>query len=181
MQAPTATPGTVRHPSSCPPSFVTLAEGERRGGLVIRISLPASISGDVLDADGEPAQGAQVQAMMAAYPRGTRQLVSISAANTNLKGEYHLPGLQPGKYYVLLQNAAPPRGRNRGRGVSAPVLRRCVGLAACRTDRRLIRRADPRYRFPCDHDAFGSTRRPCDRDGAQRKRRSFRRRAGPSS
>jgi hypothetical protein len=106
--------GNGTSPEFMSPEFVTLAEGERRGGLVIRMSLPASISGVVLDADGEPAQGAQVQAMMAAYPRGTRQLVSISAGNTNLKGEYHLRGLQPGKYYVLLQNAAPPADGTEG-------------------------------------------------------------------
>jgi hypothetical protein len=83
--------------------FVTLREGERRGGFTIRISQLASISGVVFDAEGDPAASASVQVLMEAYPRGTRQLVPFGGAVTNSKGEYHATGLQPGKYYLLLQ------------------------------------------------------------------------------
>ncbi|MEO8659311.1 MAG: carboxypeptidase-like regulatory domain-containing protein, partial [Bryobacteraceae bacterium] len=83
--------------------FVTLGEGERRVGLTIRVSQLASISGVVFDAEGEPASSANLEILMEFYPRGARQLVPFIRATTNSKGEYQVAGLQPGKYFLLLQ------------------------------------------------------------------------------
>lgn len=83
---------------------VTLAAGETKR-VTIRMSRTASISGVVVDADGDPAVGAQVQVLVESYPRGTREFQPSSGAVTNDRGEYEIFGLDPSwPYYVAAQH-----------------------------------------------------------------------------
>jgi hypothetical protein len=72
----------------------------------IRLTMPqtGSISGRVLDSDGEPMGHARVQAMEAFYQDGRKRLYTLNVVQTNDLGECSLFWLPPGEYYV---SAAP--------------------------------------------------------------------------
>jgi hypothetical protein len=79
---------------------VALAAGEQRVDLVIRMIRPTVVSGIVTDADGDPLIGAEVQLGREGWPRGKRELTSLSNARTNDRGEYRLIVPQPGRFYL---------------------------------------------------------------------------------
>lgn len=62
---------------------------------------PASVlSGKVVDEDGDPIMGAQIQLLRSTYVNGQRQLDQASNSTTNDLGEYRVINVQPGRYYV---------------------------------------------------------------------------------
>ena len=68
------------------------------------------ITGRVLDDDGDPVRGAQVQAMAYAYQAGKKQLRNVEQIMANERGEFRLFGLRPGTFYLRAS------GHNRSRG-----------------------------------------------------------------
>jgi beta-lactamase regulating signal transducer with metallopeptidase domain len=68
-----------------------------------------SITGRVLDADGQPAARVRVMALEATYSSGQRALGIIQAVQSDDKGEYRLFWLPPGQYVV----AARPEDARR--------------------------------------------------------------------
>jgi protocatechuate 3,4-dioxygenase beta subunit len=100
-------------PSSSGP-ILAVAKEKKLEGLVIRLIRGGVISGKVLDADGEPAPGILVQALLpqdsveplweaeghdtSGMPKNG--LVATQGTITNDLGEYRLAGLQPGEYLV---------------------------------------------------------------------------------
>ncbi len=90
--------------------FITLAEGERRDGFILRLSRPASISGVVLDSDAEPVMGSEVLLFVVGYPRGGRELVQYGGVITNDRGEYRIPNVAPGEYYLAVSYRTPEMG-----------------------------------------------------------------------
>jgi len=84
---------------------ITLGDGETRANLKLRFLHYASISGHVFDSEGEPVIGAQVQLLRATRNFGRRMLVNGGPqAQTDDRGEYRMPSIQPGQYYL---SAAP--------------------------------------------------------------------------
>ena len=81
---------------------VTLAAGEVHDGIDIPLAPLATLSGRVLDDNGEPLQGASVQLLQIRYDAGGRQLVStdVAARMTDDVGRYRLYGLAAGAYIV---------------------------------------------------------------------------------
>jgi protocatechuate 3,4-dioxygenase beta subunit len=88
--------------------FISLADGETRSGLELRIIQPSSISGTVVDTDGDPIAGAEVNLFTEGYPRGARGLVQRSGARTNDRGEYRVTNIQPGRYYIAAGRGNQP-------------------------------------------------------------------------
>jgi hypothetical protein len=82
------------------PVSVTLAPGDARNDIDLRLVPQAVITGRVLDEDGDPISGVFVSAMQFKYSRGHKLLKSSGAAGTNDIGEFRFPGLQPGKYIL---------------------------------------------------------------------------------
>ena len=68
----------------------------------IRLVMPptGSISGRVLDSDGEPMAHARVNVMEPFYQDGRRRLYTLNVVQTNDLGEFSLFWLPPGEYYV---------------------------------------------------------------------------------
>ena len=68
----------------------------------IRLMMPptGSISGRVLDSDGEPMGHARVNVMEAFYQEGRKRLYALNVVQTNDLGEFSLFWLPPGEYYV---------------------------------------------------------------------------------
>jgi protocatechuate 3,4-dioxygenase beta subunit len=82
------------------PITLTLAAGRKIGDVVLKLTPQGVISGQVLDEDGEPVPQAVVQCLRVGYPNGKKQLAMAGMALSNDIGEYRLPNLPPGKYYV---------------------------------------------------------------------------------
>lgn len=86
---------------------VLLADGQQ-----MAIDLPLTpggfIAGRILDEDGSPFAGAEVEALISRFEDGADTLFSVSAALTDDRGEFRLFGLAPGSYYV---SAADPAFR----------------------------------------------------------------------
>ena len=70
----------------------------------LRLSPHGVVSGRVLDADGEPLAGAQVQLLRSQYVNGKKTLSTTNTAYTNDLGEYRWAGLTPGKYWIYTEN-----------------------------------------------------------------------------
>jgi protocatechuate 3,4-dioxygenase beta subunit len=91
-------------------STVTLAAGETKTGVVLKLTPQAVIAGRVVDEFGEVVQGAQVQALMRQRQRGQESWgMTRGFATTNDRGEYRLIGLAPGQYVVAVQYQDPAK------------------------------------------------------------------------
>jgi hypothetical protein len=88
-----------------PPAVIQLAAGQSRNDFTLRLQLMNSITGVVLDEDGDPLAGVQVMAMTPGFLRQKRRLLPGPSAMTDATGHYRLSGLTPGRYAV----AATPR------------------------------------------------------------------------
>jgi hypothetical protein len=106
----------------------------------IRLMMPrtGSISGRVLDSDGEPMARARVQAMEAFYQNGQKRLYTLNVVQTNDQGEFSLYWLPPGDYYVSAVAEDPSR-QNVMFSVSPPGIggRRADALPPVMTRRNL--------------------------------------------
>jgi protocatechuate 3,4-dioxygenase beta subunit len=87
--------------------LLTLKSGDEVNDLLFRMVPTAAISGEVMDEDGEPLPGVEVQALVKASraaasnsPPVTQELVPFQTAITNDLGEFRLHSLPPGEYYV---------------------------------------------------------------------------------
>jgi carboxypeptidase family protein len=94
---------------------VVLASGQQVTGIDVVMIPGAAIVGRILDEDGEPFAGAQVDALVTRYAAGTDTLVSVATAATDDRGEFRLYGLKPGQYYVsaldpAFRSVSTPRG-----------------------------------------------------------------------
>jgi beta-lactamase regulating signal transducer with metallopeptidase domain len=89
---------------------VPVAEGQTVGNIRLAMMPTGSISGRILDRDGEPLGRAQVQALQATYRQGRKILKIVQSVQTNDIGEYRLFWLPPGSYYV---SARPEDTRRR--------------------------------------------------------------------
>jgi Carboxypeptidase regulatory-like domain len=103
LHASKAGTGAAAYGADAPNDFsdlLTLAPGEGRRGIELRLVRPSSISGTALDADGDPIIGTHVGLFREGYPRGARELVQVTETLTNDRGEFRLANLPPGPYYV---------------------------------------------------------------------------------
>lgn len=86
--------------------------------IVLKLLPHAAISGVVIDEDGDPVEGAEVQAYRYGYRDGRRQLVATgTAARANDLGEYRVSGLRPGRYYI---GASMPQHHRLERRIEVP-------------------------------------------------------------
>lgn len=80
--------------------LLTLGDGEIHGDIKLRFLRSASISGRVVDSEGEPVSNATVTLMRPGRNFGERILTNAQGANTNDRGEFKITGLDPGQFYV---------------------------------------------------------------------------------
>jgi Carboxypeptidase regulatory-like domain len=92
-----------------PPPSVKVEAGQSLNDVKIKLVPLGVITGRVLDDDGDPVRGAQVQAMAYTYQGGSRQLRNVEQVAANEKGEFRLFGLRPGTFYI--RASARDRGR----------------------------------------------------------------------
>jgi hypothetical protein len=84
-----------------PAPHLTLAAGERKTGIVLAMLPLGSLSGTVIEGDGDPVSNAMVRLLRPSYFRRKLTWQTVSQANTNDRGEYQLSFLIPGRYRVM--------------------------------------------------------------------------------
>lgn len=89
---------------------ITLAEGEIRGGLILRFLRGGSIEGRVLDIDGDPVGEAEVSLLRRGRNRGEPILVNSRGASSDERGEYRFTNITPGRYYIRVSPVGPKFG-----------------------------------------------------------------------
>jgi hypothetical protein len=89
--------GTAK--SKVRPRF-TVQASDRIEDLVLKLIPSGTISGRVLDLDGDPLAKISVTAMGYSYASGKKELRSFQSAMTDDQGEFRVSGLAPGRYYL---------------------------------------------------------------------------------
>jgi protocatechuate 3,4-dioxygenase beta subunit len=100
--------------------LITLADGETHGDVKLRFLRSGSISGRVLDPDGDPVSGVDVHLLRSGRNLGERVLTNFRAANTNDRGEYKINMLDPGEYFLRCSPNAVRMGPVLKYGASVP-------------------------------------------------------------
>jgi hypothetical protein len=90
---------------------VVLAPGDRKSGLVIKMTPHAVISGRVVDEDGDPIQGVPVSTMVYEYTSRGRELVEGRSTSTDDRGEYRMFDVPAGKYLLKFAHRGMRMGR----------------------------------------------------------------------
>ena len=81
-------------------TVLTLGPAQKMKDVNFKLTPQGVVLGRVVDEEGEPVAGVNVQCMRFAYRDGKRQLVPSGGQSTNDLGEYRAYGLAPGKYFV---------------------------------------------------------------------------------
>jgi len=95
---------------------VTVADGQQVQGVSIKLLPLATVTGHVVDDDGDPVIRANVTALRYQYVQGRRQLTTVGAGNTDDRGQFEIANLSPGRYYFSATARSmplnlPPRTR----------------------------------------------------------------------
>jgi Carboxypeptidase regulatory-like domain len=85
-----------------PGAILTVSVGQRITDLVLKLARGASISGHVIDEDGEPVAHAEVIVYRAAHQSGKEVRNSYDSMSTNDLGEYRVFDLAPGRYFIAV-------------------------------------------------------------------------------
>src|SRR2546426_632783 len=86
---------------------ITLQPGQKITEIRLELAPTSSISGRILDSDGEPLGRVEVQALQSLYLDGHRDLYPVQTVMTNDLGEYRLRLLLPGRYYIRARVVNP--------------------------------------------------------------------------
>ena len=89
-----------------PNKFVTATASDNPQPLDIELAPPASITGQILDEDGDPMHGCAVELRPAERPAEGMNYQNMSAAGGN-RDEYRIYGIPPGKYLASAHCNAP--------------------------------------------------------------------------
>jgi hypothetical protein len=90
---------------------VFVIAGQTLKDISVRLIGTATVSGRVLDENGQPATGAPVQLLRQVYSAQGRSFQVVGAGAVDDRGDYRVFGVSPGRYYVL---AGTPPGGARG-------------------------------------------------------------------
>ncbi len=81
--------------------LITLGPGEVRSDLKLLFLHAGSIAGRVLDREGDPVPNAQIALMRSGRNLGERILVNYRTASSDDRGEFRIPQIDSGDYYIL--------------------------------------------------------------------------------
>jgi len=99
---------------------IAVAAKRQVTGVTMELTPLGVIAGKVLDDDGEPLRGVQVQAVASDYSRGVRRYLTANMGTTDDRGQFRLIDLQPGRYFVCAW--LPPSTSFQGGAAPEPPL-----------------------------------------------------------
>ena len=102
--------GGVSEPGRPIPKLAVQA-GQNRQDIILSALPLGSVSGTVLDSDGDPVPNAQVQMLRPVYERRKLEWETVSNAQTNDRGEYRMAYVRPGHYRVMATRQYMPVNR----------------------------------------------------------------------
>ena len=79
---------------------LTLLPSQQLTNIGLGLNPQAVITGKVVDEDGDPVSEAVVQVLTRGWQQGKARIYPRGGTNTNDLGEFRIPDLSPGKYYV---------------------------------------------------------------------------------
>ena len=86
-------------------TMINLSTGQQLTDLKMQLVAQATITGRVLDDDGDPVSGVMVQALGRMFVQGGKaRYFPRGSGNTDDTGSYRIHNLTPGKYYILAQS-----------------------------------------------------------------------------
>jgi len=85
---------------------LSLGDGEEKDGVEIALLPDGTISGRVLNEEGDGVRNCSVTVLQFGYEQGRRKLLPSSGTSTDDRGEYRLADLMPGRYLVSARCAA---------------------------------------------------------------------------
>ena len=103
--------GYVRETLSSPGGqtvAIEVTSEKNTSGIQLKMMPQSVIAGHVFDEDGDPVQSVNVEVWRYTYPRGRKQLTQTQNGTTNDLGEFRIPNLAPGRYFV---SATPRRSQ----------------------------------------------------------------------
>ena len=83
-----------------PPGIIALHAGEKRD-FVLRLEAPGSVSGVVVDAEGDPLPGVTISLWMQFFWRGKPRFFERNTVNSDDRGLYRISGVVGGRYIVM--------------------------------------------------------------------------------
>lgn len=84
---------------------LSVAPGQHLTDIVVRLVPNGAIAGHITNEAGQPMRGVAVEAMKSSYLQGRRELRQVAQALATDSGDYQIPALVPGKYFI---RAKPP-------------------------------------------------------------------------
>ena len=87
-------------PASLVGASLSLSPGQSMTGLVLRLTPQGAITGKVLDEEGEASPSTNVIVLRQTGFGNSRRLTKIDWVVTNDLGEFRIPGLSPGRYFL---------------------------------------------------------------------------------
>ena len=90
---------------------IVVGDDQDTENLLFRLSPAASISGQVTDEFSEAVRDAQVMLLWEGITNGRQSVETRNESSTDDKGQYRFAGLQPGRYYLVV-NAQPWYAQN---------------------------------------------------------------------
>jgi hypothetical protein len=82
---------------------IVVGDDQDTENLLFRLSPAASISGQVADEFSEAVRDAQVMLLWEGITNGRQSVATRNETSTDDKGRYRFTGLQPGRYYLVVQ------------------------------------------------------------------------------
>jgi large repetitive protein len=86
---------------------VVVTEEQNVKDVVVKVVPLASVSGHVLDEDGDPIVRAQIRVLQYYYGSGRKWINTIGVAQANDLGEFDVVNLPPGRYYFQVMAPSP--------------------------------------------------------------------------
>jgi len=83
------------------PAVLTLRSGEVRQDILFQLTALSSVSGVLLDQEGDPLLHGSVQLLAERYDRGKPVWTVYYNSGVNDRGEFRLQGVRPGRYILL--------------------------------------------------------------------------------
>ena len=124
---------------------VTVSSGQQVSNVNLALMPQATISGKVVDGDGNSQAGARVEAFTEHVIRGRLQLFRVSQSTTNQAGQYNLAGLSPGKYYLAAELLQRTNAKDAGTpGEAKPNTPKSEGSATGQPPMELVRTYYPK-------------------------------------